>query len=166
MKGEGEFEESFVMDIRMVLKSTDSFAFYRNNKPYDFHVHLPRPLTLNGQWTVSLLETCLPSTESEMDVYIYSNLCEDTIVRDKELPLLRRLYLKRSFENQIFKYPYKVSMRLGQSHMYEGCRWSGRIISTEKYICDTLIEVEKSIKECMDPHTCLILEYGKRFTKI
>lgn len=102
------------MDIRMVLKSTDSFAFYRNNKPYDFHVHLPRPLTLNGQWTVSLLETCLPSTESEMDVYIYSNLCEDTIVRDKELPLLRRLYLKRSFENQIFKYPYKVSMRLGQ----------------------------------------------------
>lgn len=98
------------MDIRMVLKSTDSFAFYRNNKPYDFQVHLPRPLTLNGQWSVSLLETCLPSSESETDVYIYSNLCEDTIVGDKE----RRVYLKRSSENQIFKYPYEVSTRLGQ----------------------------------------------------
>lgn len=29
----------------------------------------------------------------------------------------------------------------------------------KKYICNTLIEVEKSIKECLDPHTCLIQEY-------
>lgn len=79
------------MDIRMILKSTDSSAFYINNKPYDFHVHLPRPLTLNGQWSVSLLETYLPSSEYATDVYIYSNLCEDTIVGDKELPLLRRV---------------------------------------------------------------------------
>lgn len=104
------------MDIRMILKSTDSSAFYINNKLYDFHVHLPRPLTLNGQWSVSLLKTCLPSSESETDVYIYSNLCEDMIVGDKELPLLRRVYLKRSSEDQIFKYPYEVSTRLGQVH--------------------------------------------------
>lgn len=62
------------MDIRMILKSTDSSAFYRNNKPYDFHVHLPRPLTLNGQWSVSLLETCLPSTESETPLRMFSNV--------------------------------------------------------------------------------------------
>lgn len=96
------------------LKVYRQFCVLRNNKPYDSHVHLPRPLTLNGQWSVSLLETCLPSTESETDVYIYSNLCEDTIVGDKELPLLRRVYLKRSSENQIFKCPYEVSTRLGQ----------------------------------------------------
>lgn len=104
------------MDIRMILKSTDSSAFYINNKLYDFHVHLPRPFTLNGQWSVSLLETYLPSSESATDVYIYSNLCEDTIVGDKELPLLRRVYLKRSSEDQISKYPYEVSTRLGQVH--------------------------------------------------
>lgn len=30
--------------------------------------------------------------------------------------------------------------------MYKGCRWTRRLISTEKCICDTLIEVEKSMK--------------------
>jgi hypothetical protein len=48
------------------------------------------------------------------DVYIYSNLCEDTIVGDKELPLIRRVYLKRSSPNEIFIYPYEVATRLGE----------------------------------------------------
>lgn len=50
----------------MVLKSTDSLDLYRNNKPYDFHVHLPIPLTLIGHWTVALLEACLPSTKGTL----------------------------------------------------------------------------------------------------
>ena len=99
----------------MLLKSSDSLDLYGNNKPYDFHVHLPRPLTLTGYWTVSLLEICMFSNKRK-DVYIYSNLCEDTIVGDKELPLLRRVYLKRSSPNEIFIYPYEVPTRLGQVH--------------------------------------------------
>lgn len=104
------------MDIRMVLRSTDSLDLYRNNKPYDFHVHLPRPLTLIGHWTVALLEAYLPWTKGKVDAYIYTNLCEDTIIGDKELPLLRRVNLKTSSPNEIFTFPYEVSARLGQVH--------------------------------------------------
>lgn len=103
------------MDIRMLLKSSDSLDLYSDNKPYDFYVHLPRPLTLTGFWTVSLLEVCMFNNK-RTDLYIYTNLCEDTIVGDKELPLLRRVYSKRSSPNEIFTYPYEVPTRLGQVH--------------------------------------------------
>lgn len=47
---------------------------------------------------------------------IFTQTSAKMIVGDKELPLLRRVYLKRSSEDQIFKYPYEVSTRLGQVH--------------------------------------------------
>lgn len=98
----------------MILKFIDSFVFYINNKFYDFYVYFLRLLILNGQWLVLLLEICLFLFEFEMDVYIYLNFCEDMIVGDKELLLLRCVYLKKLLENQIFKYLYEVFMRFGQ----------------------------------------------------
>jgi hypothetical protein len=103
------------MDIRMLRRSSDSLDLYSNNQPYDFYVHLPIPLTLKGYWTVSLLEVCM-FCNKKTDVYIYTNLCEDTIVGDKELPLLRHVYLKTSSLNEIFTYPYEVPTRIGQVH--------------------------------------------------
>jgi hypothetical protein len=99
----------------MLIKSSDSLELYSDNKPYDFYVHLPRPLTLMGYWTVSLLslEVCMFSNK-RADLYVYTNLCENTIVGDKELPLLRRVYLKRSSRNEIYTHPYEVPTRLGQ----------------------------------------------------
>jgi hypothetical protein len=89
---------------------------FDDNQPYAFSVHLPRPLTLNGHWTISLLETCLPSGKKKnTEVFIYTNLCEDTIVGNKEVPLLRRVYLDGS-PNKIFTLPYEVPIRLGQVH--------------------------------------------------
>lgn len=104
------------MDTRVLLMSTDSPDLYSNNTPYGFYVHIQRPLTLTGYWSVSLLDTCLFSNKAKTEVYIYTNLCEDTIVGDRELPLLRRIYLKRSAPNEIFIYPYEVPTRLGQVH--------------------------------------------------
>ena len=111
------------MSIRMVLKSTDSPLYHPSNQPYNFRVHLPKPLILNGVWTVSLLEFSLDPGQTKQralpEVFLYSNICEDTIVGDKELPLIRRVYLEK--ENIIYQCPYEVPIKLGQFqdvHMY------------------------------------------------
>ena len=102
---------AFKMSVRLVLKSSDSPLFHPNNQPYNFRVHLPKPLILNGVWTVSLLEFSLDPGQTKQrglpEVFLCSNICEDTIVGDKELPLMRRVYLSR------FKHPlYQVHLLL------------------------------------------------------
>lgn len=104
------------MSVRMVLKSTDSALFHPSNQPYSFRIHLPRPLDLKGVWTVSLLEFSLDPGKTNQqgfpEVFVCSNICEDTIVGDRELPLLRRVYLDK--ENIIYQSPYEVPVKLGQ----------------------------------------------------
>ena len=114
---------AFKMSVRMVLKSSDSPLFHPNNQPYNFRVHLPKPLILNGVWTVSLLEFSLDPGQTKQrglpEVFLCSNICEDTIVGDKEMPLIRRVYLEK--ENIIYQCPYEVPIKLGQFqdvHMY------------------------------------------------
>jgi hypothetical protein len=100
------------MDIRTLIKSSDRVELDSDNKPYDFYVHQPRPLTVMGYKTVSLLEVCMLSNKRD-NLYVDTDRCENTIVGDKELPLLRRVYLKRSSPNDIYTHPYKVPTRLG-----------------------------------------------------
>lgn len=113
-------DASFVvkMSVRMVLQSTHSPSVHADNKPYDFRVHLPRPLTLLGDWTISLTEFSLklqkavpPSVRPEL--YVCSNLCDDTVVGETELPLLRRVFAKR-YTNIIYEVPYEVPLRIGR----------------------------------------------------
>jgi hypothetical protein len=99
------------MSICVVLKSSDSTNIHKNNSSHDFRVHLPRPLDLDGTWNVSLLEfTALPSN-GQIEVFVCSDLCDDTFVGDKELPLLRRVWLKKS-GNIIYQVPFKVPLRI------------------------------------------------------
>uniref|UniRef100_A0A8W8MMJ6 Uncharacterized protein n=1 Tax=Magallana gigas TaxID=29159 RepID=A0A8W8MMJ6_MAGGI len=77
------------MSIRLVLRSTDSQQIYSGNTSYDFVVHLPKPLYLQGHWTVSLLEFNLSTASTQPELYVCSNLCQDTVVGERELPLLR-----------------------------------------------------------------------------
>jgi len=48
-----------------------------------------------------------------LELYVCSDLCDDTIVGENELPLLRRVYLEKT-GNLIFQYPFEVPLRLGQ----------------------------------------------------
>ena len=41
---------------KMSIRSSDSQQVYNGNTPHDFMVHLPKPLYLQGPWTVSLFE--------------------------------------------------------------------------------------------------------------
>lgn len=101
------------MSIRLVLRSSDSQQVYNGNTPHDFMVHLPKPLYLQGHWTISLLEFILSVATPQPELYVCSNLCQDSIVGDRELPLLRLVNLKKA-ENIIYNYPYQVPLRLGE----------------------------------------------------
>ena len=99
----------------MLLKSPDSPLFHPTNQPYCLRVHLPKPLNLNGVWTVSLLEFSLDLGQTKQrglsEAFLCSIICKDTIVGDKELPLIRRVYLEK--ENIIYLCPYEVPIKLG-----------------------------------------------------
>ena len=100
----------------MVLKSTDSPLYHPSNQPDSFRVHLPKPLILNGVWTVSLLEFSLDPGQTKQrglpEIFVCSDICEDTIVGEIEMPLIRRVYLDK--QNIIYQYPYEVPIKLGQ----------------------------------------------------
>ncbi|KAJ8321126.1 hypothetical protein KUTeg_001321 [Tegillarca granosa] len=97
--------------LRMVLSSKDSAHIYPDNKCFDFRVYLPKQLTLSGNSTISLLEFTYQGTKtSKPELFIYCNLCDDTIVGERELPLLRRIYLKSS-DNYIYDQPYEVPLK-------------------------------------------------------
>ena len=101
------------MAIRLVLRSSDSHNIYPGNTSYDFKVHIPKPLYFQGHWTVSLLEFSLLSDDTKRELYVCSNLCQDSIVGERELPLLRRVFLEKA-GNNIYNNPYEVPLRLGE----------------------------------------------------
>lgn len=111
----------------MVLRSMDSPLLHADNTPYDFRVHLPRPLTLLGNWTVSLVEVSVKlqkalSLSTRPELIVCSDLCDDTVVGERELPLLRRVYTKRT-TSIIYQVPYAVPLRIGHFadiHIYIG----------------------------------------------
>ena len=100
----------------MVLKSTDSPLYHPSNQPDSFRVHLPQPLDLKGVWTVSLLEFSIDTGQTKqqgtLEIFVCSDICEDTIVGEREISLLRRVYLDK--QNIIYQNPYEVPIKLGQ----------------------------------------------------
>lgn len=108
--------------MRMVLKSTDSLPVYGDNRPCDFRVRLPRPLPLSGDWTIELTEfrnTNVTPT-SDKEIFVYWSVCDDSIVGDRQKPLLRRIVVEND-ANVIFLRPYRVPLRtndLGAIHLY------------------------------------------------
>jgi hypothetical protein len=81
-------------DKYIYVKSDESDEYFLDNKPYKFKVHLKTPLFLYGKWKVALVQ--FHATESEITkadhgLYVYSDLCKESILYGEERPLLRRL---------------------------------------------------------------------------
>ncbi|OOZ36454.1 hypothetical protein BOW52_10770 [Solemya elarraichensis gill symbiont] len=103
-----------------VLSSTDSKTRYPENESHDFRVYLSKPLDLRGEWTISLLEFSVASGKLPSEFYVYCNLCDDSVVGETELPLLRRVCMKRA-GTEIYSLPYAVPVKLGHAtevHVY------------------------------------------------
>ncbi len=98
------------MEEYLILKSTDSQAYFVNNKPYDFRVKLNRRLQFPGRWYVSLMELTLVDvdtkklTSQQMNVNVLCNLCDVSEVGGQTLPILRQVNLNYAprYEFQTF----------------------------------------------------------------
>lgn len=101
----------------MVLKSTDSSEYF-DNQPNCFRVHLNKQIQLDGYWSVALTEFATESwdlVKKTPEVYICCDICEETIVGGKDLPLLRRVFLGEKQENNItYTLPYYIPVKIGQ----------------------------------------------------
>lgn len=110
------------MSLRMVLKSSDSVSTHSSNQPWDFRVRLPRSLPLSGPWTVEMTEFCNDNIGnlSNREIFVYCSICDDTIIGERQGPLLRHMYLTNA-ENNIFLRPYRIPLRINDLtdlHLY------------------------------------------------
>ena len=68
----------------------DSIEIFKDNKPEDFILQLDRNIVLNDDSTVELLEFRCRMNEKDRDVlYIQSDICENSYLCGKSLPVLR-----------------------------------------------------------------------------
>lgn len=105
------------MSLRMVLRSTDSSEYFEN-KPNCFRIQLNKQVQLDGYWTIGLTEFTTErwkSNKKSQEVFICCDMCEETFVGGKDMPLLRRVYLGEKQEtNIIYELPYYVPVKIGQ----------------------------------------------------
>lgn len=90
------------MDRYIYVKSDESTAYFSDNESYRFRVQLDAPLILNGSWRIALTEfyaemnpppsrSRSPRVRMTDAVYIYTDLCKESIVHGEERSMLRRL---------------------------------------------------------------------------
>lgn len=94
------------MDRYLYLQSDESDVYFDDNASTKFRVQLKFPLYLPGVWKVALVEfhateKAKANKKADEGLYIYANICKDSIVYGEERPLLRRL--KKSTKS---KYDY------------------------------------------------------------
>jgi len=75
----------------MIVNSDQCQSFFPSNKAYHFRTHLKAPLSLQGTWKVAFIYLTESSPLPYKKLYLYSDICEDSIVDGEYHPLLRRL---------------------------------------------------------------------------
>lgn len=105
------------MSYFLMINSKDCANFYKHNAPYDFTIELPRELELGEKWECALTEINFNNTfeisQKVQEIYVFCDVCEDSFIRNHQLPILRRISLggdKKSYTfNFIFPYYINVS---------------------------------------------------------
>lgn len=110
------------MSAYLFLKSSDCLDLFPNNKAYDFHIHLKQSLQLEGIWNVALLELEVDSWISKHkrnEIYVYCNICSDSLVSNRTAPILRRVYFpaKKLPYYSEFSLPLYIPVNLGNTQL-------------------------------------------------
>ena len=107
------------MSLRMILSSKDSQNYF-SNTPNSFTVQLNRQIQFDGYWVVALTEFNLSDniqkSNKGAEIFICCDICQETFVGGKELPLLRRIILdgEKESTNIIFTSPYYIPVKTSQ----------------------------------------------------
>lgn len=105
------------MDRYLYITSDQSDSYFADNKVYTFKIHLDSPMFLSGFWKVGLAEFHarqgkVKLNADETSLYIFTNICKESIVDGTEQPLLRRVEKNTKngwsyFLNPVFYLPVK-----------------------------------------------------------
>lgn len=88
-------------DRYIYVQSNESDIYFSDNRVYKFKVHLKTPLTFHGLWKLALVEfhvTEKAKSKAGTALYIYTDLCKESIVHGEEKALLRRLEKNKKSE--------------------------------------------------------------------
>lgn len=104
----------------MIATSDQNLSYYPDNKPYHFKTKLQQNLIFSGKWKLALVEvgfTEKKSTNREC-LYIYSDLCGETIINGSTAPLLRRVVVDTG-KNAVFKSLYYFPVTKAETNEIE-----------------------------------------------
>ena len=77
--------------IYLYAKSSDSLSFHPLNNVNDFTIELPETMYLEGKWVIALTELYIQN-EVTHPLYIYCDLCEQSILNGYLQPILKVIY--------------------------------------------------------------------------
>jgi len=75
----------------MVVNSDANLNLYPENRPFKFCTYLQTPLVLKSKWKVAIIDIKLSQGQQSQDLYVHSDICDETIVDGSAQPLLKRI---------------------------------------------------------------------------
>ena len=101
-----------------VYITSASTTLHTDNKPHDFTITLSTPINLNDleDWSVAVTELELVPGATSQSFCMCSDLCSDSHIGEKSLPVLRRFYpfVITGSKKQVFTFPYPYYVKLKQ----------------------------------------------------
>ena len=76
----------------------------------DFTIELPSELQLKGNWFCGLTEIDFKCKEANKHVYLCTDICQDSFVNKRRIPVLRCIFLKKKQVNEIYNSVYYVKV--------------------------------------------------------
>ena len=104
------------MDFYVYVRSDEADKYFPENKAFKFIFRLNSPINLEGFWKVALVEFYAlnnlrnrkPPSET---LYIYSNICKESIINGSKRSVLRRVFQNdKSGWKNIFDSPFYLPL--------------------------------------------------------
>ena len=83
------------MDHVILVRSNQSNAYFPNNTTYSFKTYLNKPLYLNGEWEIALLDIHIEdkiTKNNRHELYLCCDVCTGVYVFCSQHSLLRRIF--------------------------------------------------------------------------
>jgi hypothetical protein len=90
-----------MMEHYILLQSNAYDTTYPENTPYHFYADISDELLLDERWKVGLVQLV---QNREQDLYIYSNVCQESFVNKSKASLLRYLSSKDNLGTVYYHY--------------------------------------------------------------
>jgi hypothetical protein len=101
-----------VNELYLFLDSRDSLSIHADNKASDFTVELPQCYYLQGNWECALIELRM-RLHSASRIYVFSDVVEDSYVRNAKICVLRTVDLRpKKIIDIVYSTPIYLKVKL------------------------------------------------------